>query len=168
MFKLITLGLLALGVRAQENSHCETCKTIITSFDDMDSQNIADELCPYLGYGELCEELTPSIISWLQRNVTPDDICEELCNNHSIVRETGHHPFDLSHPETPDIHTAKETGHHPFDLSHPETPDIHTAKETGHHPFDRPHPRRSQIVTDEKDRDNPKLILLSPSKSQIV
>ena len=155
MFKFLIIALIAGVVRTQENNYCETCKDAVTSFDDMDAHSIAAELCPTIGYGEICEDISPILIEWVQENVTPDVVCEAFCTSiKHVTKELGHHPFDLPHEDLPheDLHVTKELGHHPFDLPPKGKPN--------HHPFDLPHPSRSQVVTDDTTQEGETHIIL--------
>ena len=106
--------------------------------------NIADQICPLIGYETICEEITPYVIEWVQLPCTSDMVCAALCDSdpesYFIVDDDAvPHPIILVDE---DMHATRDLGHHPFDLPHPETTtneDLHATRDIGHHPFDLPH-----------------------------
>ena len=143
---------------------CDICKDTIQTFDNLDATVIANEICPFLQYNGFCEDIAPYVIDWLQFNIAPDMICNDICATGedysqygdynedidlNVAQDLHHHPFDIPHHETP--HVAQDLHHHPFDLPHHETP--HVAQDLHHHPFDLPHssdePLVESDVTDE-------------------
>ena len=151
---------------SSDDGWCDECKNIVETFDNLDATIIANDICPFLQYNGLCEDIAPYVIDWIQQNVTPDTICSELCStgedyntygdyNEPIVlivsKELHHHPFDIPRSKDPEPeHAPKELHHHPFDIPHPTKPEPpHVAKELHHHPFDIPHPKPSSSDDDD-------------------
>ena len=153
---------------SSDDGWCDECKNIVETFDNLDATIIANDICPFLQYNGLCEDIAPYVIDWIQQNVTPDTICSELCSTGEdyntygdynepieaplhVAKELHHHPFDIPRSKDPEPdHAPKEIHHHPFDIPHPTKPEApHVAKELHHHPFDIPHPKPSSSDDDD-------------------
>ena len=149
-----TLLLLTLLASAQSSQVCDVCRNITHVIDHYDPTTIADSICPLIGeFEDVCEDILPPIVEWMQTTGELDMICIELCANGedydyfgdydnldlSVARHEGHHPFDIPHEETVDLSVTRHEGHHPFDIPHEETVDLHETRHEGHHPFDIPH-----------------------------
>ena len=78
--KTFTLLALVLAVNAKpDDIMCDVCDQVVTSFDKLDPSELADAICPYIGFETICEDVVPSIVKWAQREVVPDKACAEFC-----------------------------------------------------------------------------------------
>ena len=78
--KIISFLLLSTLVTGSPNSFCDECKAVVAAFDGEDPSTISDEICPLIGWETLCDDVMPTIVEWIQSEMTPDVACRELCN----------------------------------------------------------------------------------------
>ena len=170
MLKYLLFFTLALTAHAKD--WCSECKDVVEAFDGMDPTVLSNEICPIIGYANLCEDIAPYIIEWMQDHSDSDAICAELCSTGEDYDYMGDYvdpirPFiaDDSQPEPPKTPMPKDFHkiHHPFDIPHPSTKTTETDSQPEppktpmpkdfhkiHHPFDIPHPSTKTTETDSQ------------------
>ena len=139
------LFLFTILASAQASHVCGVCRNITQAIDHYDPITIAASVCPLAGeLYDVCEDILPPVVEWMQSNGEFDMICTEICASGEDYDYFGdyndlHHPFDIPHEEPVDLHESRHEGHHPFDIPHEEPVDLHESRHEGHHPFDIPH-----------------------------
>ena len=142
--KITHLILLAATAHAYQGEWCDECTTIVDTFDALDANTIADQICPLIGYETICEDIAPYMIDWIQNHADAKTVCADWCATGEDYDTYG------DYDEIAYLHVAQDLHHHPFDVPHPEptedppanltdAEDLHVAHDLHHHPFDVPH-----------------------------
>ena len=124
--KTFLFSILAATATAQSlmGEWCDECTALVNAFDTMDSQSIADQLCPFIEEDSLCEELAPYVIEWVQEHCTADLVCSYLCDDYYTMYDEYGYPFLFDF-------NIEEDLQHPYDIPPKEDPpvDLHEARD---------------------------------------